>query len=96
MSVDGETTTDEVHLDDLLLSPSSNTEKRTLITPVAAETATATVSMSGRFSLELDASPGSYEMEGSGDREYGSDELTVEFPQDGASAGAEPSDGGGS
>lgn len=96
VTVDGEATTQEVHLDDLMLSPSSNTEKRTLIAPVAAETTAATVSMSGQFSVEFDASPGSYELDGSSEREFTSDELGVEFPLEGASASAEPSDGGGS
>lgn len=95
VSVDGEATTDEVHADELMLSPSSNEEKRTLVTAVSMETSAATVSMSGKLSVEVDSSPGGYEMEGSGDREFTSDELTVEFPLDGPSPSAQPSDGGG-
>src|SRR5699024_660769 len=57
VTVDGETTTDEVHADELLLSPSSNEEERTLVVPVSAEMSAATVSMSGEFSVEVDSKP---------------------------------------
>ena len=95
VTVDGETTTDEVHADELLLSPSSNEEERTLVVPVSAEMSAATVSVSGEFSVEVDSKPGFYELEGSGEREYTSDELAVEFSPDDTTSSPQPSDGGG-
>ena len=96
VTVDEETTTDEVHADKLILSPSSTTEERTLVAAVSADTTAATVSMSGTFTVEIDGPQDSYTLDGSGEREFSSEELTVEFPLDDAAPSAEPSDGGGS
>ncbi|MGP9538078.1 hypothetical protein ACT3SP_08700 [Brachybacterium sp. AOP43-C2-M15] len=95
LTVADETTTDEVHADKLNLSPSSNTQERTLIAAVSADTSAATVSMSGTFTVEVDAPRDTHEMDGSGDREFSLEELTVEFPLDDAAPSAQPSDGGG-
>lgn len=94
LTVDDETTTDEVHADKLILSPSSNTEERTLVAAVSADTTAATVSMSGTFTVEIDGLQDSYTLDGSGERKFSTKELTVEFPQDDAAPSAQPSDGG--
>ncbi|MGP9844007.1 hypothetical protein [Brachybacterium sp. 107] len=94
VTVDGESTTDEVHDDDLMLSPSSNSEERTMVVAVPADVSSATVSMSGGFSLQIDS--GAYEIKGSLDREFSSKELTVDFPDGGSGESVQPSDGGGS
>lgn len=94
VTVDGESTTDEVHDDDLMLSPSSNSEERTMVVAVPADVSSATVSMSGGFSLQIDS--GVYEIEGSLDRTFESEELTVDFPDGGSESRNQSSDGGSS
>lgn len=90
-----ETATDEIRSEKIPFGPTNKKETSTLVVPVPVGTTTATVSVSGNFAINLDAAPGSYEMVGSGDREFSSDELTVEFPTSGGAPSAQPSDGGG-
>lgn len=93
VTVDGETTTDEIHEDKLNLN-SSNSEERTLVVAVPVDVSSATVSVSGGFSLEID--PGVYEIDGPLDRTFESEDLTVDFPGTDSTPSAAPSDGGGS
>ncbi|GAA4520481.1 hypothetical protein GCM10023160_05840 [Brachybacterium paraconglomeratum] len=94
VTVDGETTTDEIHEDKLNLNSSNKSGERTLVVAVPVDVSSATVSMSGGFSLQID--PGVYEIEGSLDRTFESEDLTVDFPGTGSTPSAAPSDGGGS
>lgn len=94
VDVDGETTTDKITLDKVLYAPSTSTEESTLVVPVAVDMAAATISMSGSLSLSINGSRDSYELDGSGDREFSSEPLTVEFSDAEAATDPQPSDGG--
>ena len=75
---------------------SGTTEAPTTAEDTTADTTAATVSMSGTFTVEIDGPQDTYTLDGSGEREFSTEELTVEFPLDDAAPAAQPSDGGGS
>jgi hypothetical protein len=95
LTVDGETTTDEISEDRVPFGSPASPATSTLVAPVSVDTTTATVSMSGSFSLEISEARTAYSLDGSGDREFSSEELAIGLLADGSAPSAQPSDGGG-
>jgi hypothetical protein len=94
VTVDGETTEDELFLEDQYNSSGSD-DTVTTIVPVPADMTGATVSVSGNYTVDLQWGGSDSKIDGSKDHDFTTKELEVDFPDDGSGAGPDPSDAGG-